>query len=118
MAHGLLKVWICAAFLALFGGEAAAQSGENFVALDPLIAAVDTRMGAGTMQLIVPRARDGDFDTPPEDWQASTLGHQIASEVARHLEADQGRFTGYFDDTFKVEPCDDPSAVSLVSHPL
>jgi hypothetical protein len=115
---GLLRILIRATFVALFGGAAVAQTNEDFGALDPLIAAVDARMGAGTMQLVVPRARDDDFDIPPEDGQASTFGHQIASEVARHLEADQVRFTDYFDDTFKVEPGDDPSAVSLVSHPL
>lgn len=113
-----MKILVCATFVALFGGAAAAQSGEDFVALDPLIAAVDARMGAGTMQLTVPRAGDDAFDIPLEDGQPSTFGHRIAREVARHLDTDQVRFTDYYDNTFKVEPADDPSAVSLVSHPL
>ena len=111
-------VFARAATIALLGSTAIAQSVEDYTALDPLLAAVDARMGAGVMQLSAPRATSDDFDVPLEYGQAATFGHRIVREVARHLEADQVRFTDFFDDTFKVEPGDDPSAVSLVSHPL
>lgn len=113
-----MRVFVHAAIVVLLGGTVAAQSVEDFSALDPIVAAVDARMGAGTTQLSIPRAVGDNFDIPLKDGQAATFGHRIALEVARHLEPDQVRLTDYYDDTFKVMPGEDPSAVSLVSHPL
>lgn len=113
-----MKTIVLFFIVALIGGAAIAQTSKHIAALDSLIASVDDRMGAGTTQLMEPRAQDTQFDIPLSDGQSPTFGHRIAREVVRHLGADQVRFTGYFDQIFKVEPGNDPSAVSLVSHPL
>ena len=113
-----MRIFVRAAVIALLGGAAIAKSAEDYTALDPLLGAVDARMGAGVMQLSVTHVTSDDFDVPFEDGQNATFGHRIVREVARHLETDQVRFTNYYDETFRIEPDDDPSAVSLVSHPL
>lgn len=112
-----MRVFVYATIAAVYCGSVFAQTAEDFAELDSLVAAVDVQMGGTRKQLSDPRA-ENNFDIPLEDGQESSFGHRIAREVARHLNADQVRFTEYFDDIFKIEPDDDPSAVSLVSHPL
>lgn len=113
-----MKFFACALTVACLGISDAVKSDEALTSIDPLLSAVDARMGGGFTQLSIPRKTDAFFDIPLEEGQRQTFGHRIALEVLRHLKPDQVRFTDFFDNTFSVEPTDDPSAVSLVSHPL